>query len=297
MTLNVPPNVYATLGDLRSYLGLPSSASQDDTQLMGFLVRASRAIDRYCRRHFYPLYHTGNSVLKFDIPKDDQLRFDHDLLAVNGLSDVGGASGIAPSVYWLKCGDDWNRTPYDRVVLDDSSGSTFNYSGTPRRAIWADVITGYHEDYSRAWVNSGASLTASMTSLQQTIPVSGSTGPNNIGISPRFKEYGQIVRIGSEIMFTAASVSASSIRVIRGQNGTTAASHASGVTVETWSPEEDIAFGALRLAAMQYHQRDTPYTGRTTSVQFGVIESQDSWPPDVHEKLRRYVRHTYYGFS
>src|SRR3990167_3874986 len=120
-------NEYAGLETLRVYLSLGSMDTADDTELKKFLRTSSRAIDKFCNRIFYP----ERKIRRYDIPEDSLtvLKVEHDLLESKGLSSVNGASEISSGVYWLRCGDDWNRTPYDRVEIDESSGSLFNYSG------------------------------------------------------------------------------------------------------------------------------------------------------------------------
>ncbi len=292
MTTHSPRNIYSTLPRLRKYLTLASADNGDDDQLRDFLYTASRAIDRYTHRAFYPRLVTQ----RFDMPrKRGVLRIDEDVLEVNGLSHVNGASEVDSSVYWLKSGDDWNKTPYDRIVLDDSSGSVLNFRATDQRALVASLILGYHSDYNNAWVVSGASLTASATANSSRISVSGSLGTNAQGHAPRFEE-GQIWRVGTEYMIPSSGVSASAMDVTRGLNGTVAASHTASTAIFVFDTEKDIEFATRRLAAMEYHQSHAPYTGRQIALQFGaVIESQDEWSQDVKGRIDRYKKHRIYA--
>jgi hypothetical protein len=234
-------------------------------------------------------------ILRYDIPKDSQLlRVDElDLLEVKGLSHVNGASEIDSSVYWLKCGDQWNMTPYDQIVLDDSSGSSFNYSGTPQRAVHLDAVVGYHEDYEHGWVDTGGSLTFALASGINLASVSSSAAANTWGISPRFSE-GQLLRFNSgsaeEYAYLKDTINASLVRVIRGINGTSQLSHAQGTTVYTWQPEQDIEFAATDLAAFMYHKAKSPLTGRVQFAQTGIIEQPHIWPEQTIERLKRYKR-------
>jgi hypothetical protein len=287
----VPKNAYSTLTKLRRYLSLASENTKDDDHLRGFLFNASRAIDRYCHRSFFP----RKDTLRFNLPEAEMIRIDEDMLEVIGLSHVNGASEVDSSVYWLKSGDDWNKTPYDRIELDDSSGSRLHFTGTPQRAIVASLVLGYHSDYNNAWVNSGASLTSSITATAQRINISGSNGQDTTGRAPRFEE-GQLWKIGDEYVLAASGISTSGVDLIRGVNGTVAASHAASATVSVFQHMDDIEFATRRLAAMEYHQSHAPYTGRTIAINFGaVIESQDEWPQDVKGRIDRYRKHRIYA--
>lgn len=289
--IHTPRNTYSTIRKLRKYLTLASADTSDDDQLKEFLRVASRAIDGYCERQFYP----EQKTLYYDLPQGrNQLTLYEDILEVKGLSDLNGASEIDSNVYWLKTGDLWNVSPYDRIILDDSSGSVFNYIGTPRRAVHVEAIRGFHDDYDNAWVDSGASLVSSVTSTQEDVTVSGSLGINIIGEAPRFEE-GQIWRIDEEYFIAASGLSTSQVRTVRGMNGTTAASHAASATVYVYDPVKDIEFATRRLAAMEYHQSFAPYTGRVVSLQFGTIENHDEWPPDVKGRIDRYRRRRLYS--
>ncbi len=288
-----PLNTYSTLPKLRRYLMLASADTSDDDSLRDFLRASSRAIDRYCHRVFYP----HRRISYFDLPeKKDVLRIDDDLLEVKGLSHLNGASEFDSNTYWLKSGDDWNKTPYDRIVIDTArTGSVLNFIVTPRRAIHTDVILGYNSDYDNAWIDSGASLVNSITSTQTQIDISGSVGADLVGNAPRFEE-GQIWKIDNEFILASSGVSASVISTIRGINGTTAASHAASVTVNVFDVEKDIEFATRRLAAMEHHQAQAPYTGRQIAINFGaVIESQDEWPQDVKGRINRYRKHRIYA--
>lgn len=281
-----PRNTYSTLTRLRADLSLASQNTADDNALKRFLYSASRAIDKKTRRQFYP----QRGTTYHNLPDSTYtLRVDFDLLEVKGLSDMNGASTINSGVYWLKCGDDWNKTPYDRVEINESSGSTFNYSGTPQRAVHLDAIRGYHEDYSNAWVNTGASTTAALTATAKTLTISGSAGEDIWGLAPRVDVH-QIIKIDDEFMHIVDGNGASIITVLRGINGTTAATHASAATVYRFDFEPDVEYSARRLAAFQYHKNLSPFTNRVASLQLGIIETPEAWPEEVADRLSRLIR-------
>lgn len=286
-------NEYTTLSALRTYLTLGSADTTDDTTLKRFLKSSSRSIDKFTRRFFYP----KRKTLFFDIPRSEFLKFRDDLLQVKGLSDLNGASEIDSAAYFLQCGQDHNLTPFDRVVLFDNTGSRFNFSGTDQKAVHVDSILGYHEDYDNAWIDSGASLTSLLASQVTLASVSGSAGENILGLSPRFSTE-QIWRLSAgasneeyvAIQDTAPVTDGSVVRMIRGVNGTTAASHAASETVEVFDVEPDIEFCTRRLSSWQYEQSRSPFTGTVILPNMGAIEMPESWPQDVREKLKRFKK-------
>lgn len=282
-------NEYATLREMRNYLSLASQNTQDDDRILDFTRRASRAIDSYTRRKFYP----ERKIFKFDYNRSDEVRFDRDVLELKGLSDLNGASGFGLGVLFLSCGDDYNRSPYDRARVNSNSGSLFNYQGTTQQAIHADLLLGYHEDYDYAWMYSNGILTASLASAITTASVSASSGSNEIGLSPRY-ESNQLWKIGSgaseEFVYTKSFDGSSLVELIRGINGTVANDHASDTPVYVWCVEPEIKFATVRLAQWQYEQAQNPIYSKLVTPQFGTIEMPFTWPLDVQDKLKRFQR-------
>lgn len=293
-------NEYASLSELRTFMSLASAEVADDAELRNILTRSSRSIDRYCRRHFYPRRYGGTNTLKYDLPENRQILNvgNIDLLEVKGLSDLNGASEIDSSVYWLKSGDNWNISPYDRAVIDDSSGSLFNFSGTDQRAVHLDAVAGYHEDYGYAWVDSGDTLTDALAAGVTIASVAASGGANVDGIAPRFKE-NQILRIttgaSEEFLYIQDTVNASRLNVIRGINGTSDVAHAASTSIFTWQPERDIEDAAIELSAFSYQKAKSPFTNRISVLQLGVIELPHAWPDKTIERLQKYKKDDIYA--
>jgi hypothetical protein len=283
--INYPINTYVPLDDLRSYFSLASNNTTDDETLKGFIRDASRNVDHYTRRHFYPKKETRY----YNLPDGDCLRFDRDFISITGLSDMGGASEIDSADYWLTRGEDWNLRPYDRLVLNDSRGTRFNYSDTTQRAVVLEGITGFHE--SNGWLSSGTSAIADMTVGTGWVNVGGSLGQDANGQSPRFK-VGETIKIDDEFMMIQQGSGLSNIGVQRGLNGTTIASHASNTAVFVWKPESDIVFYTKRLASWAYMQSQSPYTERISVPGYGSIDVPGTWPKDILRGLKRFKRPT-----
>lgn len=283
--INYPINTYVPFDYLREYFSLAPQNRTDDETMKGIIRDASRGVDHYTRRHFYPKLETRI----YDLPKGDTLRLDRDFISVTGLSDMNGASEIDSSKYWLSRGEDWNLRPFDRVVLDDSQGILFNYSSTPRRAVRVEGVTGYHE--SDGWELSGTSLLADATAGTKWLNVGGSLGQDLGGISPRFTP-GQTLKVDSEFMMLEQGSGLSNIGVQRALNGTTLASHASNTAVYIWKPESDIVFYTKRLASWAYMQSQSPLTERISVPGMGTIDVPGSWPQDIVAGLKRFKRPT-----
>lgn len=295
-------NEYSTLSKLRTFLALASQNVGDDDELRQFLNFSSRAIDNATKRHFYPRRKQGTDTLKFDLPKDRQnLRIDNqDVLEVKGLSDLNGASEVDSSVYWLKTGDDWNMSPYSQIVVDNSTGSAFNFSGTDERAVHVDAVIGYHESYGTdGWVDSGGSLTDALGAAVTLASVSASNAVNTRGVSPRFEE-GQIWRLGSgaseEYAYVKDTTDGNAVRLIRGINGTSAVAQAASETIWVWQPEKDIEYSAMELAAFLYQKSKSPFTDRVAALNLGLFEMPESWPVITQSRIKRFKKRRVYTF-
>lgn len=280
---NYPINTYVPLDDLRSYFNLGSQNTTDDETLKEIIYRCSRSVDKYTRRHFFPKH----ELRKYDAPKDETLRLDRDFVSVTGLSHLNGNAEIDSADYWLSRGEDWNLKPYDRIVLNDSGVTRFNFSGTRRQAVHVEGTTAYHE--SDGWVFSGTSLNGDLAHNNSLAFIGGSTGQDNDGFSPRFKA-GQVIKIENEFAHIEFGSGLSYINLKRGINGTTLASHASNTAVYVWKPESDIQFYTKRLASWAYMQSQSPYTERISIPGYGSIDVPGNWPKDIRDGLNRFKR-------
>lgn len=288
-------NEYSTLPKLKKYLSLSHSDADDDEQLRGFLESSSRAIDRFTNRTFYP----QRKVRYYDSPENARvLRVDNDFVEVIGLSHLNGASEMDNSVYWPKSGEGYDDTPYDRIELSTHSGSIFNYSGTPQRAILLEAIWTYHDDYDNAWQDANVVSFSAISVDATSIVLSGPSSGSDIYGGPSRIQEQHLLRIGSEYVYVTSGSGDNGINVRRGVNGTTAASHGSGTPIAVWNPVPDIEYCARELAAFQYAHSTNPQSGRvTTFVGAGfTIDEPGSFPPSVKDKLRRLKKRKVYSF-
>jgi hypothetical protein len=123
---------YATVADLKSYLGLANTG--DDTLLAAMLARASQAVDTYTRRTFAV---SGDTTRYYDaigehIVDGRVLLLDHDLCSVTTVTN-GDGNTISSTYYTLV---PRNETPHYAIRLKDTYSSLWTYTTS-----WEDAIS------------------------------------------------------------------------------------------------------------------------------------------------------------
>jgi hypothetical protein len=140
---------YCSLADLKAYLKIDSSNTDDDTLLQAFLDAAQGAIDLDRGRTFEA---AADSTRRFDavrdVGKDDgdsyaqTLYLDQDLCQITSITNGDGTT-VTSSQYVT---EPRNDTPYWAIKLKLDSGIVWTYSSTPENAIaitgrWAYSVT------------------------------------------------------------------------------------------------------------------------------------------------------------
>lgn len=286
--------VYSNLERARKYLSLASQNTADDEQIFGYLHRASRSIDSFTRRFFYPL----SASYAYDYDQSQELRLDRDLISLDSLKTQNGACTVSQNALYLMTGNNYNYPPYDRIVLRSDSGSLLYYSGTDQKANVVTGIFGYHEHYDESWVDTGTSLAGSVNTTATSISLAGAgsygTDASDINFEAPRMAIGDTLKIEDEFVFVVGGGSSGNANplVIRAQNGTSANNHPSGAAIYRFSPEPDIQWATERLTAWLYGQQSTPYETKTAYVNIGGISIPGAWGVDIKDKIKRYIRTT-----
>lgn len=301
---------YVSYEDLKLYLKIATTVTGDDELLEDFCRAASEMWDATTGRRFGPWRETRyydymderGDYLQFSArqrlaygtePWASVLKVDEDLLEVKTLQTANGDTTISADDYYLKCGRSYNITPYDRIELKtDGDTTVFTFSGSYQRANIVDGIWGNHNDWANAWANSKDSVqdATGINATVTSITVSDADGADVYGNTPRFK-VGQLLKIGDEYLYLVAKNTTSNVlTVIRGVNGTTAATHDKDTAIYIYQPMRDVWHAVRRLAAWLYGQKDSPYMDRQVNARTGVITIPDAAPVDVHRKALYYTR-------
>uniref|UniRef100_A0A6M3J628 Uncharacterized protein n=1 Tax=viral metagenome TaxID=1070528 RepID=A0A6M3J628_9ZZZZ len=285
-------NEYVLFEDLKRYLGIDSTETDDDTLLSLLCEAASRIWDGWTARRFYPRSETRY----YDHPERDSsiLLLDDDLLEVTTLTTENTGTTIGSTDRLLRCGRSWNMMPYDRVELkSDGTTTTFSFSGTPQKANALTGIWGYHEDWANAWVDSqDTTENDPLAAAGTSITVNDADGANLYGTTPRFK-VGQLLKIESEYLYVSAkSETTNALTVVRGVNGTTAAAHDQNTAIYIYQPMHQIVQAVKRLAGYLYKQKDSQVFDVTAFPEAGVMEIPQGLPRDVKLLIPMYRKST-----
>jgi len=299
---------YVSYEDLKSYQNIP--VTTDDDLLQGLCEIASSMWDGSTQRSFAPWRETryydyesppGDALLMsararqalFSGDWASVLKVDEDLLEVKVLTTENGETTISSDDYYLKCGHTYNVQPYDRIELKtDGDTTVFSFSGTYQKANSVDAIWGYHTDWARAWQSSGDSIqdAEGIDDSATALTVTDADGVDIYGVTPRFKVQ-TLIKAGDEYMYVIGKDTDTNIlTVLRGVNGTTAASHAKDTALYVYRPIREVEHMVKRLAAWLYGQKDSPFQARQANTQTGVITIPDAAPVDVQAKANYYMR-------
>ena len=281
-------NEYASFDEIREYLGQDSS--HGDADLVKRLAEiASRQFDRWCLgRRFYPRTETRY----YDHPADaTRLKVDDDLLAVTTFTTENGDTEITSGNYYLMCGGVYGLTPYDRIVLKtDSTQSYLAFSGTMQQANAVVGTWGYHEDWSNAWEDSGDEVEETLTATDTGITVNDADGAGLYGAKPRFQEF-QLLKIEDEYVYlTGVNATTNTLTVVRGANGTTAATHAQNTDIYVYLPMLNVVQATKDLAKYLYLHKDTADGDITMFPEAGAVQVPQGVPVTVKWAIQAYKR-------
>lgn len=254
---------YTSLEAVKLELGLTSTTY--DTRLKRLIERASAHLERAARRVFIPVTETR----AFDVPEDtgDSLHLDRDLLSLAALSDGGGALALSDVVLY----------PLNAVrkrEIAPGPGVSWEAGTTDQAAISVTGQWGYSTDLDAT----GATLAAAVTTTTATtITVSDGS----------LIETGWCLLIDSEQLFVTG-ISGATVTVLRGNNGTTAATHSNAAPVYRYVPAVEQA--AVVLATLWYHWQDAGGVQSKTIGDYSV-RYVDGWPiPDVVDQIVQQVK-------
>jgi len=272
-----------TLEAVKEQLKLTTADADDDAFLQHLIVAATDMVHQFCNRQFLPERATRAYDARGDDVDSTTLHIYDDLLDVVSITNGDGTT-VTSSQYALM---PRNRYPKWEIELLPSAGLYWTYDTDWQEAISITAIWGYHEDYTRAWVDTldtvqdAAGIDASAT----TITVADADG-KDARYRTRFAT-GQVIRVDDEFMAVVdVDTAANELTVLRGQAGTVAASHANGASITRWAVMGNIEQACISLVAWLYRTVQT--AGEEIQFVDGTRIITNRAPTNIRETLQTY---------
>ncbi|MGD8499060.1 MAG: hypothetical protein PVJ86_00340 [Phycisphaerales bacterium] len=245
---------YCSVKDVKDRLDIQDTTTSDDAMILSIVRAATRYIDQhYGARRFVP----ETAAKRFDGSGTKTL-FIPDLLAVTTLVDDTDTWTSSDYLLYPRNAGGTNG-PYTYITIDpDGTYSAF----TEERDIV--VITGRWGSYEET-ATTGATLATAITSTTATT-ISVATGSI---IRP-----GHVLLIDDEQLFvtTRSAGENDTYTVVRGVNGTTAATHTQGTAINYYLAPWEIFELCVELASRLYKMKDTAYQDATGSIELGELQ-------------------------
>jgi hypothetical protein len=266
-------NAYVTRAEFIAWIASATATSVvDDPVIDEILEEASRYCDDTTGRHFYPLVQTRLFDIPYD-PHSDTLYLTDDLLSLTTLLNGDGTTIASSNLNLLNV----NAYPLWGLQLADIATVTWQIdaAGSRQQVLSVTGIWGYHPDYAtRAWSLAGTlgAAISDTTGLSATM-----TGGHTLAI-------GQIGKIDSEF-FNITNVSTNTITwAVRGDNGSTAATHLISAPVYVWNTYKPIKSAVFQIAQSIYKRRHGESVSGIASVTAaGVVIT----PTDIPQLAQR----------
>lgn len=200
------------------------------------------------------------------------------LLALTALTAGSTALTVGSTVTLYP---DANQPPFRELRLADGCTNWYGYDNGDGSPVFvtATGTWGIHRDWANAWQSVDA-LAAGVNASATTGTVADADGEDLYGFTPRFSP-GHIVRIDSEyLILTKVAEDTNTLTWLRGQLGSTAASHDAGAAVAVFQVEEPIRHVVARQAAFIWARQGTYSTVEVQNM------SEIRYPPDLLAELR-----------
>ncbi|MEX0763228.1 MAG: hypothetical protein WD208_03140 [Dehalococcoidia bacterium] len=270
-------NTYGELDELKKRCGI--TGTDADQTLWMSLYSASRAVEAHCNRRLY----VSCMTRRFDVAHPAGFAVP-DLVSVVEMREDANRDRVFevirnPDDYILHPLNADPETPWGRPytrILADMMGPRPSFTAG-RSAVEVEGHWGYRSDVSDtgAQLDVGGPLAVDSTSFTVT-------DGTKLGA-------GSTILVESEQMFVQ-QVSANSVKVLRGVNGTSAVSHVDEVSVRVFRYPPQVVESTLLLAARFWKRKDTPYGPAAGAHGFGSVVASRALEPDIEWMLSPFRR-------
>lgn len=237
---------YATLDYVKFLLGTSSDAEDED--IWNIIKSASALVTGRTLRYFVPYVYSAK-LNESHVYDNATLILRSDLL---GLTTITNGDGSAVDI------DDTELYPQDvdpkRMIILTSGEWTFT---NIHSRVVVDGIWGFTKNYATAWGNSLDELaTAVISTTATTITVNDADGLDDRA-ETRFQVGDYLLIDDEQMQVRSVDVDDNLLTVLRGVNGTTAATHLISRPISAWRQNEDVRWATSQIAVWMYKNKDT----------------------------------------
>ena len=246
---------------------------------------ASRIVGQFTRRSFVPYQQTRVYDARGEHIDAYCLVLDEDLLEIVSLTNGDNAS-IASNQYQLRPN---NAYPKSRIDLLSSGSVSWTYSTSWEGAISVNGIWGFNEAYQDAWIDTLDAIADSggINATATTIVVSDADGADD-RYRARFQTGGWLKADAEFMRVVDIDPENNTITVLRGQLGTTAASHDESTALYSYAPQMDIEQATIGLANWLERNRGT--TGDSLTFVGATPMLMNQVPDYIVQTLKAYQK-------
>jgi hypothetical protein len=233
-----------------------------DAVLLDVLASASRRVDEFVARSgfgsgFGPRIGTN----RYDGTGDAKLQLHDDLLTLTSVDVLDGTGGTSRT---FTDEDDFYKQPYDtspyRRLLLHGEG-TYSIWTPGKRVVSIPGSWGYQS----VTEDAGTTLNEEVDDSETDVDVASGAA---IAI-------GQTLLIDSEQMYVK-SISTNTLTIERGANGTTAATHSNGASIDRYLYPDDVEDATLLVAQRRWRSKEAGLTGDFGGGNIPVVAHRDS---------------------
>ncbi|MGI6730470.1 MAG: hypothetical protein ACOX5F_01025 [Anaerovoracaceae bacterium] len=284
-------NLYITPAEIKSAAPdlIRSTTTKYDDPLYRRCASVSRAIDRRCKRHFYPRMETryyagsGNGVLWID-----------DLISINAVavSTDGGRTytTLAADDYYGAVSENFNSPWSYNMIILNQDGSRMGFP-QGMRSVRIVGEWGFTDDRAACWEPSGITLESELEISSTAIEVSEADKQNRYVMGTAL-QLGRLIKIGSEMMLVIdVDAAENAVGVVRAMNGSVAAAHDPADEIYLWMPPFDISQAAMISAVRDLARTQQGYVDTRGGLEVGgQMLWVGRWDPEAEDKISRYIK-------
>lgn len=292
------PLTYASLAAYKRMKEIDPDQTSADNTIVDYLVRATRYIERYCRRDFLPMYETRVFAIPNRIVDLARRRYmsadiymDKDLLEVVELTNASGLVLTENTDFFILPANVKPKFALSLLFPNfwmngfDTTSYNFEYPNVSVEGWW-----GYQEHWpDRAWIDTLLDVPVAGINISQTTITGWSDVDGLDELGDTAFSIGCLIRIDDELMaINTVDPLTNTITVQRAVRGTVATAHLGGVDVTKWLVHEDIQQVCLQIA------KTWREFGQTAGGRIGVSDvapgAEITIPADPINTLKSYVR-------